>query len=249
MEAFFHLSECSLIFSPGTALPRAVTMTGMTARVRAKQEARRAQILDAAARVFARKGFAGATISDVARAAGLAEGSIYNYFRSKEALLVHIPSRFVQPVLGAWIPAAAELRSPEEAEGQLRALIGAMAERMRAQIPFLKVFVSALPHLSPAARRQYMQFVTAAAERLEDFLRAGIRSGVFRPDLNPAIAARALPGMLMAFVMMQEVLLGRRLVPVGYDVIVAEVVRLFLYGAVPRGPGPHPRSARRGRSP
>jgi len=213
-----------------------------------REEARRAQILDAASRIFARKGFAGATVSEVARAAGLAEGSIYNYFRSKEDLLVHIPRRFVEPVFGAWTPAAAGPATPEAAERQLRTLIGTMAERLRAQIAFLKVFVSALPHLTPAARRRYLQTLTAAAERLEEFLRAGMRSGVFRADLNPTIAARALPGMVMAFVLMQEVLLGRRLVPYGYDAIVAEVVRLFLYGAVPRAPRPRPRVAPRRRS-
>src|SRR5438309_9159964 len=53
--------------------------------------ARRMQILAAAARIFARKGFDRATVTEIARAAGLAEGSIYNYFRSKEELLVHIP--------------------------------------------------------------------------------------------------------------------------------------------------------------
>jgi len=212
-------------------------MRRVAAAARAKrEEARRTQILEAAARVFSRKGFEGATISEIARAAGLAEGSIYNYFRRKEDLLVHIPRQFVQPVLGIWTQASTGPRSPEEAEGQLRVLIGTMAERLRAQTPFLKVFVSALPHLSPAARRQYMQIPTAAAERIEQFLRAGMRTGAFRRDLNPAIAARALPGMLMAFVMMQEILLGRRLVPYSYDTIVAEVVRIFLYGAVRRGP-------------
>src|SRR5574337_1289444 len=63
------------------------------------EDARRAQIVAAAARVFARKGFDRATISEIAEAAGLAEGSIYNYFRSKEELLAHIPRQLAQPVL------------------------------------------------------------------------------------------------------------------------------------------------------
>ncbi|MDR7467193.1 MAG: TetR/AcrR family transcriptional regulator [Armatimonadota bacterium] len=220
----------------------------MPARVRAKQEARRTQILEAAAKVFARKGFEGATISEIARAAGLAEGSIYNYFRSKEDLLVHIPRQFVQPVLKMWTPAAGGPRSPEEAERQLLGLIGAMAERLRSQTPFLKVFVSALPYLSPAARRQYMRIPTAAAERLEEFLRAGMGAGVFRQDLNSTIASRALPGMLMAFVLMQEIMLGQRLIPYDYGTIVAEVVRLFLYGAVPRGETTRTPSSQGGRT-
>jgi len=46
-------------------------------------EERRNQILDAAARLFARKRYRGATIREIAREAGAAEGSIYNYFDSK----------------------------------------------------------------------------------------------------------------------------------------------------------------------
>lgn len=50
--------------------------------------ARRTQILEAAATVFAEKGFHPATIRDVARAAGVADGTIYNYFESKPAVLL-----------------------------------------------------------------------------------------------------------------------------------------------------------------
>jgi AcrR family transcriptional regulator len=52
--------------------------------------ARREQILAAATRVFAQKGFCGATTREVAREAGVSEGTIYNYFEDKEALLMAI---------------------------------------------------------------------------------------------------------------------------------------------------------------
>ena len=52
--------------------------------------ARREQILGAATRVFAAKGFKGATTREVAREAGVSEGTIYNYFEDKDALLMAI---------------------------------------------------------------------------------------------------------------------------------------------------------------
>jgi hypothetical protein len=73
---------------------------------------------------------------------------------------------------------------------------------------------------------------------LEQFLRAGQERGFIRPDLNAAIAARAMPGMLMIFVMFQEILLDRPLVPFSYEEIIREVVRLFLLGALPREHSP-----------
>lgn len=56
--------------------------------------ARRNQILDAATRVFARKGFHAATIKDIAGEAGIAHGTIYNYFENKTALIMGIFDRF-----------------------------------------------------------------------------------------------------------------------------------------------------------
>ena len=55
--------------------------------------ARRSQILDAATTVFANKGFHRATIRDVAKAAGIADGTIYIYFENKTALLLGILNR------------------------------------------------------------------------------------------------------------------------------------------------------------
>ncbi len=55
--------------------------------------ARRNQILDAATQVFAEKGFHRATIKDIARVAGIADGTIYTYFPSKTDVLLGILNR------------------------------------------------------------------------------------------------------------------------------------------------------------
>src|SRR5579859_4268094 len=55
--------------------------------------ARRNQILDAATQVFAEKGFHRATIKDIARVAGIADGTIYTYFASKTDVLLAILNR------------------------------------------------------------------------------------------------------------------------------------------------------------
>ncbi len=208
-------------------------MPRVTAARKARlEETRRTQILEAAARIFARKGFDRATVSDVAQAAGLSEGSIYNYFRSKEDLLIHIPEHLVQPVLAPVFDE--EPRSVAEIEQRLLVLSRAMVARVQEYAPFLQVFLSALPHLSGPARERYMQLLpTYAGERLESLLRAGIRRQIFRADLDPAIVARVLPGMLLMFLMTREVL-GQRLVPHEYDEIAREAVRVFLYGTILR---------------
>lgn len=66
--------------------------------------ARRNQILDAATKVFAAKGFHPTTIKDVAREAGLADGTIYIYFENKPALLLGIMDRMASAALQAVDP-------------------------------------------------------------------------------------------------------------------------------------------------
>src|SRR5438552_6852873 len=61
-------------------------MTEVSAPRRQHAEERREQILDAAAKVFGEKGFAGASIRDIAREVGVTEGLLYHYFESKEQL-------------------------------------------------------------------------------------------------------------------------------------------------------------------
>jgi AcrR family transcriptional regulator len=68
-------------------------------RVVKSPEHRRDELLNAAVRVFAEKGIAGATIADVAEAAGVAKGTFYLYFTSKEHLLAALRERFVTEVL------------------------------------------------------------------------------------------------------------------------------------------------------
>lgn len=70
--------------------------------------ARRNQILDAAAVVFAEHGFHPTTIRDIARQAGIADGTIYNYFDNKTALLLGIFERTKASIIQQHMPAAPE---------------------------------------------------------------------------------------------------------------------------------------------
>jgi AcrR family transcriptional regulator len=73
----------------------------MARTVAADHDDKAAAILDAAARVFAEKGYERATMADVARAAGFAKSSAYHYFDSKEALLYALLDRSIDTLLDA----------------------------------------------------------------------------------------------------------------------------------------------------
>jgi TetR/AcrR family fatty acid metabolism transcriptional regulator len=69
---------------------------------RARVEAKESSILDAAEKIFARVGFDGAKVSEIARAASVAEGTVYLYHKNKQDLLAGVVGRFwTQLTLGA----------------------------------------------------------------------------------------------------------------------------------------------------
>lgn len=62
-------------------------------------EVRRQKIIDTAAELFARQGYAATSVNDLGRAVGLAKGALYYYIGSKENLLIEIQSRVMRPLL------------------------------------------------------------------------------------------------------------------------------------------------------
>jgi len=203
---------------------------------RTLQNERRAQILTAAARVFAEKGYERATIADIAREAGVAAGSIYRYFKNKSDLLVHIPRRFVSGAVGpALMEDVDSTLSPEQALTQLmRALIGSV----RQNIDLLRTIVSSVPSLNPSVRARYIEQVPLFMfEQLETYFSRQIAAGVLRRDLNPPVAARMFLGQFLPFIIIHDLLQMPPDAPLEYDAIIAHGVQLFLAGALaaPKG--------------
>jgi len=152
-------------------------------------EARRALIVDAATRVFAEKGFHRATIRDIAHAAGIADGTIYNYFANKESLLSAILDRLAQ-----------QDTMPEiSPQNDLRAFMAAyLRQRIALLWPNYEIFKAVLPELlvNQDLRDLYhQQILLPGMQQAEQFFTAQIDAGKLR-RLDVAIVARAISGML-----------------------------------------------------
>jgi TetR/AcrR family fatty acid metabolism transcriptional regulator len=185
-------------------------------------EARRAQILDAAATVFAEKGFHRATTKEIARAAGVSEGTIYNYFDSKADLLIGIMTR------------VAELEHlDEELASALRGdphdfLIAILRHRMSHMQQGQKMLQAILPEIfvNPALReRFYQQFVLRIATLLEQYLQTRIELGHIR-SVNVPLTVRAVQGMFVGLLVLR--ILGDKPLLSGWDEL-PEVLATILF--------------------
>jgi AcrR family transcriptional regulator len=195
-------------------------------------EARQNQILQAAARVFADKGYDRATIHDVAQAAGVADGSIYRYFKNKKDILVHLPRQFIEPPIEAFQAANLHADSPPISPDALLQFIAEnIAQIVIQNKELVRVLMSSLPTMDDATRATYIREGPGMAlGPLEAYITAQQASGVFRADVDPALAARILPGMMMFFLVVQEIIQPNDMPRFEYDKIIPTIVTVYLNG-------------------
>ena len=185
---------------------------------------KREAILRAATDVFAGRGFFNAQVADVARAAGVAAGTVYLYFRSKDDLLVSIFERTMREALTDGQQAVASLRDPAERRRRLARLHLARLGRDRnLAIVFqveLRQSTKFMERFSSTLLREYLGLIRAA-------IADGQAAGVFRGSLNATAAAKMFFGALDE--MATNWILSRRRYSLEADA--DAVVDLFVNGA------------------
>ncbi len=160
---------------------------------------RRAQILEAATKVFAEKGFHRATTKDIARAAGIAEGTIYTYFASKTDLLLGILDRLNETE-----------QRPEHfsagLEGDFRIfLLAYLRQRTAALWSNAEVFRAILPELlvNPELREKYYQQVIEPTMGVaEEYFRVQIGQEQIR-EVDVPLTVRAMAGVVLGLLILQ----------------------------------------------
>ena len=185
---------------------------------------KRDAILRAAIDVFAERGYFNAQVADVARAAGIAAGTVYLYFKSKDDLLVSIFERSMRDGLADGRAAVADLTDPRERLRRLaRGHLSRLGHDRNLAIVFqveLRQSVKFMERLSSTLLRDYLGQIRSA-------LVDGQRSGVFRADINATAAAKMFFGALDE--MATNWILSRRRYSLEEDA--DQVVDLFLTGA------------------
>lgn len=162
----------------------------MAKDVSGKQNKREA-ILEAAVRTFAEKGYFASRMHDVARSAGVADGTLYLYFPSKESLLTAILEEYARAFVERAERDARRLASPRE---QLRTVLERHLVSLERNRALATVFQIELRRSRKFLRAVAKGQLAAYLDLLQRIVAAGIQQGVFRQNLNPRMAARAIFG-------------------------------------------------------
>jgi TetR/AcrR family fatty acid metabolism transcriptional regulator len=194
-------------------------------------------ILRAATHVFAQRGFFQSQVADVARVAGVAAGTVYLYFRSKDDLLVTIFERTMRDAISEGREALAGAAGPD---ARLRQIARLHLERLGRDRDLAVVFqvelrqsVKFMERFSSTFLRDYLGIIR---EAIED----GQRAGLFHGDVSATIAAKVFFGALDE--MATNWVLSRRKYALAGDA--DAVVDLFLHG-LQAAPGRAGRAASR----
>ena len=179
---------------PGRARlePRTTAASGNRPR---KTHRRSPEIIDAAALVFAERGYHGATTQDIADVLGIRQASLYYYLPSKEVALEIVCVRGVEDFFKA---ARAIAAGPGTAREKLTGLIRAHITPILDRGNFVKVFLTQRQFLPHASRRRVGKWSRAIERILEAIIKEGIRGGEFRAEADPRLATLAVLGMANA---------------------------------------------------
>jgi AcrR family transcriptional regulator len=205
---------------------------------------RREQILQAAVRLWTGQGFEATTLDAIAREAGIAKGTVYLYFATKEDLLAAAVERW------SLLPDVAAVLGPDLAELPVREAVPRLAElvwtRLRGSAPLVGLLLRELV-LRPAEARTFVSSVVLPVNgAFAAWLDGRVRAGEIRA-VDTFVAARAFIGMLMIFVWTQHVLGGEAVRPIDGRDVVATASDLFLNGILAPAAAPPP-GARRPRA-
>src|SRR6476659_10759480 len=154
---------------------------------------KRDAILRAAIDVFAERGYFNAQVADVARAAGVAAGTVYLYFKNKDDLLVSIFERSMRDGLEAGRSAVADLHDPAE---RLRRLARGHLARLGADRSLAIVFQVELRQSTKFMERFSSTLLRDYLGLIREAIADGQKEGLFRPAIRPTVAAKMLFGAL-----------------------------------------------------
>lgn len=190
--------------------------------------ARRKQILDAATQIFAEKGFHRATIKEIARVAGIADGTIYTYFASKTEVLLGILHRLNEST-------EREQQLTLEGEQDMRSFFTAyLRQRMALLWPNAEVFQAVLPEMlvNEELRELYFQQVLVPTFTIAEYAFQVQREAGQIRNIDIPLTVRAIAGLLFGLLTFQ--LLGDEVIARRWEEL-PEVLTSLLFDGLQAG--------------
>jgi len=162
-----------------------------TIRTRTKQNDKYHRILEAAVKVFADQGFFQSTVSQIAKVAGVADGTIYLYFKNKDDILVQIFSYKTKQVFEGFREEVDRVADPVE---KLRNLVRRHLEEFQKDRHMAIVYQSETHQTSRRAEAQIRKMSKMYLDLISEIVEQGQEDGCIRKDLYLGLVRRFIIG-------------------------------------------------------
>lgn len=209
-------------------------MPRLTAEARrALTRERREQIARAALEVFSARGYGEATVRSIARRAGVAEGTVYLYFRGKRDLLF---AAWETVMASAVLPSVrrAEAAEPGSEQDVLAAVFRDQFQLLLRHGAFFRL-VMHRADVDPDFRRSVQVRVREFLEEVMRMVQQGVRRGTLA-ELDPEVVVRALGALIRGLVLFDRYDPKPLFDRYSVEAVAREVARFVLYGLLPRTP-------------
>ena len=193
-------------------------------------EDRREQIVEAALRVFAQKGFDKATNKDIAREASITAGLIYHYFKSKEELLKAALEGNAPDQLLRANPALMRDLPPEQMLRFVAQQLLNMAESERF-VQLVSIYLPEMIH-NPGIAPLGLPMIHEGVKFLADYLAAKMESGELRRT-DARLTAQIFMGSIMDLVLIRQIAHDPTMLKYSREQIVDHLVATTLHGLLP----------------
>ena len=192
---------------------------------------RRQQILDAAQKVFAQKGFNGASIKDLAQAAKISPGLLYWYFKDKTDLFTSLLTERIEAGFGQ-LPENASFNAPPEEflPRFARSYIGLFELPMNAAL--FKVVITNTSSLPAAVHQVQGSVIGRVLSTLQSYFQRQIEAGQVRP-CDTEMVTRTFMGSIVAFLLLKHILQDKRAQDLPVEAFVDGITDVVLRGILP----------------
>lgn len=192
---------------------------------------REEEILEAAVKIFSDKGYSAATTSEIAREAGVAEGTIFRYFKTKKEILTKVMIKLIA-VIGEKIMSErlTEIFQNNKDKNEKEILKLLLKDRLSVALKYfdmLKVVMTEVQYHEDLKEAFINNIVIKGKDIVSEYFKEGIEKGIFK-DIDINVAIRSILGMMGIYI------IQRQFMP---DIITLEddkqldiMIDIFLYG-------------------
>ena len=202
-----------------------------------KMSEKEKKILDAAIAVISEKGFSAASTSEIARQAGVAEGTIFRYFKTKKdilrGILIHLGNVIAELLVVYGLKKILYQDGREDLRAGIKLVLKDRMAMIDAVFPMLRIVITEAMYHEDIRQILYDKIISRAVEVFEEYHREMVEKGLMKREIDAVVAGRGILGNLVLFFVYRN-LFGPMIQLDDYDRELDQVIDAIMYGiAIP----------------